>query len=144
MKKYLVIAHYDGDHTPVVDAVRELAQQDPQATFHLIVPATPPHTGEWTWTDEEAYRVGKQRMASLLSEFKSANATITGDVVNYTTTGAVEEALQKDSYDELVVGTPREGDARTTFEELEQHVQRLSQIPMRHVVALDAQAVHKA
>lgn len=144
MKKYLVIANYQGDHSPVVKAIREIAEQDNTATFRLIVPATPPLTHAWTWTEREAYEAAQQRLNQLLGEFKRAAANITGEVVNYDSLGAVEEALKKEPYDELLVSTPPDEHARTTFEQYEHQVRRFSDIPMRHIVAPDAEPVPKA
>ena len=148
MPNYLVIAHFDGDHSPVTEVIRTLAQE-PDSTFYLIVPATPPPNHDWTWSETEAYDAAKQRLNSLLGEFKQTGANITGDVVNYASLAAVEEVLQKAAYDgtqydELVVATPPEDSARTPFADFEYHVRRISQIPIRHIVAPDAKPVERA
>ncbi len=143
MKKYLVIAHYDGDLTPLKNVVRELAQGG-QATFHVIVPATPPPTREWTWTEEEAYEAAKRRLNAEVEELKSVGADVSGQVLNYSALAAVEEALQKDTYDEVIVSTPPVGITDTSYDEYEHHIRRLSQIPIRYVVNEQARPIARA
>jgi hypothetical protein len=143
MTKYLLIAHYDGDHTPVNNLVRQLGQ-DKNATFNLIVPATPPETRDWTWSEQEAYEVAKRRLDQMMRELQETGANITGEVVNYSVLGAVDEALQKDTYDEIIFGSEPGERARPTLAEMEQHVKQIKPTPIRHVVAEDAKRVERA
>ncbi|HZQ05188.1 MAG TPA: hypothetical protein VFD70_01325 [Anaerolineae bacterium] len=143
MKKYLVIAYYDGDLTPVKNVMRELAQ-DGQATFHVIVPATPSPSREWTWTEEEAYQAALRRLNSQIEELKSVGGQVNGQVLNYSALAAVEEALQKATYDEVIVSTPPAGITDTSYDEYEHHIRRLTQIPIRYVVNDQARPIARA
>lgn len=143
MKRYLVIAHYDGDKSPLKQEMQDLARQDPEARFFLVVPATPPATQTWTWSEKEAYEAAMQRLNSTLSDLKSPGVNLAGDVVNFAALAAVEEALKRDSFDELLVATPPESEARTPFREFEDHVRLFSDIPIRHVMARDATSVER-
>lgn len=142
MKRYLLVAHYEGDKTPLWNRLRALSRDG--ATFHIAVPATPPPTNEWTWSEEEAYQVAKNRLDKTLEEMKSAGLQATGEVLNYSVQEAIEEALKKDSYDELIVSTAPEPEAHATFEQYETRVRRFSQIPMRHIVNQEAQEIERA
>lgn len=144
MKRYLVIAHYEGDKAPLKDLMLDLTRQDPQAEFYLVVPATPPPTQTWTWSEEEAYEVAKRRLEATLRELQAPGVKLSGDVVNFAALAAVEEALKKGSFDELIVATPPEAEARTSFEEFREQVRLFSDIPMRHVTAEQAQAIEQA
>src|SRR5690242_15013811 len=118
MKKYLVVAHYDGDRTPLKNFVSRLEKKEP-SEFHVVVPATPAPTHALTWTAEESYQVAKQRLDAEISDLKSVGANVTGEVLNDSTLAAIEEALKKDSYDELIVAMPPDNVARTPFSEFE-------------------------
>jgi hypothetical protein len=142
VKKYLVIAFYDGDKKPLVDTLRQLSQETP-SEFHLIVPATAPADKKWAWSEEEAYHAAKERLAGQLAELNASGANLTGEIVNNDDLAAVDEALQKDSYDELIVATPSDSDTRTPFEEFQSHVRRQSNIPIRHVTADQAESVER-
>ena len=144
MKRYLVVAHYDGDKSPLKQELQDLARQDPEASFLLVVPATPPDTQTWTWSETEAYEAAKQRMNSTLSELKGEGVNLSGDVVNFAALPAVEEALKREPFDELIAATPPESEARTPFREFEEHVRLFSDIPIRHVMARDAKSVERA
>jgi hypothetical protein len=144
MKRYLVIAHVDGDLTPIKEFIADTARDDGQSTFHVIVPATPPQTGTWTWTEKEAYDVAKRRLDATLSALAGCSPNLSGDVVNYDSDAAVDESLQKATYDELVVGTPPDPAARTPFEDFERHVRQFSDIPIRRIIIKDAKPIERA
>lgn len=141
MKRYLLVAHYDGDKTPLYNQLRALG---PDATFHLAVPATPPPTHEWSWSEEEAYQVAKRRLDSSLREMKDAGLQADGEVLNYSVQEAIEEGLKKDTYDELIISTLPSGEAHTEFADYETRVRRFSQIPMRHIINQKAEEIERA
>jgi hypothetical protein len=142
MKRYLVIAHYEGDRTPVKQAMYELNQAG-EAEFHVVVPATPYSENTWTWTEREAYDAAQARLKSTLTELQSGGAHVTGEVLSKSSLGAVEQALQQATYDGVIVATPPDADARTPFSEFEFRIRRLTQIPIRHVVAENAKPVER-
>ena len=144
MKRYLVLAHYDGDKTALKELMQELARQDPESEFYLVVPATPPATQTWTWSEREAYEAAKQRMNSTLSEIQSPGVNLSGGVHQYAVLPAVEEVLKSQSFDQVLVATPPESEARTTFEEIAEQVRLFSDIPLRHVTSQDAKPVERA
>ncbi len=143
MKRYLVIAHYEGTRTPLVKAMTDLAKQQ-ESTFHVIVPATPAPTDQWTWSEQKSYEIAKVRLDALLGELSGVGAPVTGDVLNYSALAAVEQALQTQPYDELIVATPEEPEARPSYSEYELHVRRLSNIPIRHIAVSSAKPVERA
>src|SRR5881275_2899349 len=98
MKRYLLAAYYDGDKSPLWHQLHQLGDD---ATFHLVVPATPPPTHDWTWSEQEAYEAAKSRLDTTLREMKAAGLQATGEVLNYSVQEAIEEGLKKDTYDEL-------------------------------------------
>ena len=146
MKRYLLVAYYDGDKTPLWNQLRAMG---PDAKFHLIVPATPPPNNTWTWSEQEAYQVAKQRLDTTLGELKRAGLQADGEVLSFTEQGAIEEALRKDSlrqdsYDELILSTPPQDKARSTLAEYEKRIRIYSQIPIRHLVNENAQEIERA
>lgn len=141
MKRYLLSAYYDGDKTPLWNELRALGKD---AAFHLVVPATPPPTHKWSWSEEEAYEIAKQRLDTTLSEMKTAGLQATGEVLNYSVQEAIEEGLKKGSYDELIISTLPDGEAHATFEAYQTRVRRFSKIPMRHIINEQAKEIERA
>ena len=64
--------------------------------------------------------------------------------VNYSVQEAVEEALKKDTYDELIISTLPDPEAHTTFEQYQTRIRRFSQIPMRHLLNAEGQEIKRA
>jgi hypothetical protein len=144
MKKYLVVAHYDGDRTPLKNFVSRLEKKEP-SEFHIVVPATPAPTHTLTWTAEESYQVAKQRLDAIAGDLKSVGANVTGEVLNESTISALEEALKKDPYDELIIATPPDNVARTEFSEFEHRVRLFNKtVPIEHIVVEGAKPVERA
>lgn len=141
MKHYLLVAHYDGDKKPLYNQLKALGQD---ATFHVAVPATPPATHSWSWSEEEAYEVAKRRLDLTLHEMKEAGLQADGEVLNYSVQEAMEEGLKKAEYEELIVSTLPSPEAHTEFEDYETRVRRFSKIPMRHIVNENAQEIERA
>jgi len=142
MKRYLLVAYYDGDKTPLYNQLRALAQND--ATYNLVVPATPPPSDTWTWSEEEAYKVAKQRLDKSLQEMSAAGLQATGEVLNYSVQEAMEEALKNGTYDGLIISTLPDSEAHATFEQYETRVRRFSKIPIRHIINENAQEIERA
>ncbi len=144
MKSYLVVAHYDGDLEPVKQFIATTAQSEADSTFYVAVPATPPQNDGWAWTEKEAYDVAKRRLDTTMGALAGSSPNLTGDVVNYDTVAAIDESLQKSSYDELIIATPPDTVARTPFSQVEQHVRMFTKIPINHIVVENAKPIERA
>jgi hypothetical protein len=101
----LVVAHQTAATPPLLDAVRARAKRGP-ATFHLVVPRR--HHGlhkvmdpEDT-PDDEANDVLVDALPKLSS---AAGSEVTGSVGDSEPLMAIEDALHRGNYDEIIVST---------------------------------------
>lgn len=133
--RYLVVAHQTADSDELVETVRELAVEDGESTFALLVPATPPkHLA--TWTEGEAHAVAKEQAARAEAALRAAGAeieaTAVGDAHPFR---AVQDALLVDSYDAIIVSTFALRKSRWLHMNLIQRLERAVDVPITHVVA---------
>jgi hypothetical protein len=106
MARYLLVAHQTAERQELLDAVKELAAGDPQATFTLLVPATP--VGDLlTWDEREAKEVAQSRA-------ESAAAALRGQAINVVesrigdadpVSAVDDEFLAGHRYDAIVIST---------------------------------------
>ena len=59
MTRYLVVAHQTATSPELLRRATELAREDPEATFSILVPATPVQH-RWTWEEEETLEVAQR------------------------------------------------------------------------------------
>jgi hypothetical protein len=103
--RVLLVAHRTAATDKLAAAVRERAQRGP-ATFHLVVPAHPhglhkvvdPQEG-----DEGEAHTALQSALPVLSE--AAGSPVTGHVGDPEPLMAIEDAVNRDGYDEIVIST---------------------------------------
>jgi hypothetical protein len=103
--RVLLVAHRTAATEGLLEAVRERARRGP-ARFHLVVPAHPhglhkvvdPQDGD----EGEAERTLAQALP-LLSE--AAGSEVTGHVGDHEPLMAIEDAIHRAAYDEIVIST---------------------------------------
>jgi hypothetical protein len=103
--RVLLVAHRTAATEGLADAVRERAQRSP-ATFHLVVPAHPhglhkvvdPQEGD----EGEAETVLREALPLLGA---AAGSPVTGHVGDPEPLMAIEDAVNRDRYDEIVIST---------------------------------------
>ena len=75
MAKYLLVAHQTAEAPELIDAARELAAEDAEADFTLLVPATP--VGDlMTWEEGEAKEVARDRAESASAALRSNGVNV--------------------------------------------------------------------
>jgi hypothetical protein len=103
--RVLLVAHRTAATDKLVAAVRERAQRGP-ARFHLVVPAHPhglhkvvdPQEG-----DEGEGRAALREALPVLSA--AAGSPVTGHVGDAEPLMAIEDAVNRDGYDEIIIST---------------------------------------
>ena len=101
----LVVAHQTAATTPLFDAVRERAARSP-ACFHLVVPSRP-HGLDKVMDpadhgDAEATRAMEDALPKLSA---AAGSEVTGEVGDSEPLMAIQDALTRDGYDEIIIST---------------------------------------
>jgi len=132
--RVLVVAHQTAATEPLLEAVRQRAQQGP-AKFHLVVPKQPhgidklanPHDAK----HEEAQQVLEDALPKLTD---AAGAQVTGNVGDHEPLMAIEDALNLTGpYDEIIISTLPPGISRWLHLDLVSKV-RGEGLPVTHVV----------
>jgi len=103
--RVLLVAHRTAATQGLREAVRERAARGP-ATFHLVVPAHPHGLHKVVDPQEGDEGEAERTLAAalpLLSE--AAGSEVTGHVGDHEPLMAIEDAIHRGSYDEIVIST---------------------------------------
>ncbi len=132
--KVLVVAHQTAATTPLIEAIRERAQEGP-VRFHLVVPRQPhrldkvlnPHE-----TGEEDARTVMAEALPRLSE--AAGQEVTGSIGDSEPLMAIEDAVHLGGYDEIIISTLPLGVSRWLKLDVVSKAKGLG-LPVTHVLA---------
>lgn len=133
VRRYLVVANQTlgGDH--LLNKVRECSDSGP-AGFHVVVPATPP--GEHlTYTEGEAQAIAERRLDQALARFRELGVEVDGHVGDPSPLLAIEDALRKEEFDEIILSTLPPGMSRWIKLDLPHRVERSFNLPVTHLIA---------
>ena len=137
--RYLVVAHQTATSGALLDKLQDLAKDDDEAVFTLLVPATPRGQG-LTWTEGGSVAQA-QGVASVASRrFQSAGlrmaGTITGDA---SPLQAISDALGSVvEFDAIVISTLPPGVSRWLKMDVHARARRQFGLPVIFVVASGA------
>jgi hypothetical protein len=138
--RVLLVAHRTAATTGLYDAVRERARRGP-ATFHLVVPANPHGLHKVVDPQEGDAGEGERTLAHalpLLSE--AAGAPVTGHVGDPEPLMAIQDAINRAGYDEIVISTLPRRVSRWLRLDLVSKARGLG-LPITHVEAQEEQQV---
>lgn len=119
----LVVANVTAASDDLIAALTERAEEGP-AEFTLLIPATGGH-------NEEA----KRALAGALERMRGAGLEVSGSVGDSDPVVAVHEEWDPRRYDEVVVSTLPTGASRWLQIDLPHRIERLTDVPVRHVVS---------
>lgn len=135
MGRYLVVAHQTAESPELLQALRDIADDDAAAQFELVVPAT--HVEHVAgWTEGEAATVAADRAAAAQRRFEEAGVHVVaarpGDARPYE---ATLDALNDGEYDRIVISTFAPGASRWLGMNVVQRLERNVALPVTHVIA---------
>jgi hypothetical protein len=113
MSCYLLVAHQTAESEELLAAARDLARQDPQAEFVLLVPATP--VGSLlVWEEGETAQVAKRRASSARGRLEALGLRVVdARIGDQDPVAAVGDELRDGRrYDAIVVSTLPPGMSR--------------------------------
>ena len=110
MRSYLVVGNQTLDSPELAAAIEERMAAD-QATFHVVVPATPNQRG-LTWDEDEARAAAQARLDEALERLRGIGATATGEIGHRDPIEATEDALRGREVDEVLLSTLPPGISR--------------------------------
>ena len=104
-----------------------------EASFHIVVPASPP--AGVTWTEGRSKSEAQERLDAGLKAFGALGAAVTGEVGDPSPVQAVGDALLSDTYDEIILSTLPAGPSRWLKQDVVSRIERHTEVPVTHVAA---------
>lgn len=142
MGNYLVVAHQTATSAELLSRAKNLAREDGEATFTLLIPATHPTNllhwsaeSHFVWDDEKTYRIAQDRAQEARSRFEReglhVERTAIGDASPVL---AIEDELRlrPDHYDTIVLSTLPAGRSRWLLSGIGSQVAKFG-LPVVHV-----------
>jgi hypothetical protein len=141
--RILVVATRTADSDALLEALLERARRGP-ACFTLLVPATP-HGWAWLADMYSAGDEGERLRRAAVERLRGAGLALAGSMVgDPDPLGAVHDATFFGTYDEVVVSTLPRHLSRWLRLCLPFRVQRMTGLPVTHVVATPREAPRPA
>jgi hypothetical protein len=138
MKRILVVANETVAGRPLIDAVKQRADDGP-VEVHVICPQNEPRHGYVVY-DTTVRDAAENRLKMTLAQLREVGIEATGDVVDPDPYSAVMDALRDVDYDEIIVSTHPETRSGWLRQGLVDRVARATRRPVEHVVVdLDAE-----
>ena len=132
MRRYLVVANQTLGGRHLVEKIRECIAAGP-ATFHVLVPATPPQDHA-VWTEGEALAIARRRLDVALERFRELSADVDGELGDEDPLQAIGDVLRDRSFDEVILSTLPPGISRWLRQDLPHRVERGCELPVTHVI----------
>jgi nucleotide-binding universal stress UspA family protein len=153
MRRYMVVANQTLGSDELLQFVRERAIAGP-SEFWLVVPATPvehlaarsvpmtpmPVMGgvlSLPGSREEARRLAEEKLQSALKRLVAAGAKADGEVGEGDPMRAVEAALSRRQFDEIIVSTLPQRLSRWLHQDLPRRLEHKFRVPVTHVEAAE-------
>jgi hypothetical protein len=131
MTRILLVANRTACEQHLLEEVRRRREAGP-CELHLLVPASHP---PGTWTDEQAEREARARLAEALTALAAAGFDATGSIGDANPVTAVGDLLRHDRFDEIVVSTLPAGVSRWLGQNVVRRMRSAHGLPVTHVVA---------
>jgi hypothetical protein len=80
--------------------------------FHVVVPATPPAGGGFTWDEEAARFAAQDRLDAFLQRLREKGAAASGEIGDRDPVAAVRDAARGLDVDEVILSTLPQGASR--------------------------------
>lgn len=138
MHRYLVVANQTLFSGALTSKLQELHAAG-GASFHVLVPATPP--SDHAWTDAEARALAQHRLDDGLRRFRAAGFPADGEVGDEHPIDAINDVLDRgDPFHAIVLSTLKPGLSRWLRWDLVSRVSGFG-IPVIHVIG-EREPVH--
>jgi hypothetical protein len=135
MARYLIVAHQTAESAELRTALRDITEQDPEATFTLVIPATPvTHLIGWTGGESAAVArdAGERARARWEADGVMVEDVVVGDA---NPVYAVADLFNQDRWDQVIVSTLAAGVSRWLNLDVVSRIGREVDVPVTHVAA---------
>ena len=135
MALYLVVAHQTAASPELLDALRDIAGNDPEAGFVLLVPATPV-THLLTWTEGESLDVARATATEAGRVLRAAGVALVDTVIGVPDPlHAIEAEHGFRNYRATIISTLPTGISRWLKRDLPTRVRTKLGVEVMHVVS---------
>jgi hypothetical protein len=137
MARYLIVAHQTAGSPELLERVKALAAADPEASFTLLVPATPTGHLLHNWEEGEAKQLARRRAEEAARRLTEAGIRVTAARIgSHSPLEAVGDELQAHpGYDRIVLSTFPPGVSRWLKGNLPAILERRFRLPVDHVTS---------
>ena len=80
--------------------------------FHVVVPATPPPGGGFTWDEDAAREAAEARLAAFIAGIEAQGASAAGEIGDRDPVAAVRDAARNRNVAEIILSTLPAGGSR--------------------------------
>jgi hypothetical protein len=134
MRRCLIVANQTLTGPHLIAEVLSRQATEPYE-FHLLVPASHPHGGFVGWTEGEAVKYARERLAEGLEAFADAGVPVSGEVGDENPVFAIGDVLHREHFDEVIVSTLPPGASRWLKRDLPHRIERKYGVRVSHLVA---------
>jgi len=110
--------------------------------FHVVVPASPPPGGSFTWDEEAARREAEARLATFLEGLRGQGATADGEIGDRDPVAAARDASRGRQVGEIILSTLPVGISRWLRQDVPTRLRGAVTIPVT-VVEEEAAAANR-
>jgi hypothetical protein len=98
--------------------------------FHVVVPATPPPGGGFTWDEEAAREAAGERLAAFIAGLVAQGATAEGEIGDRDPVAAVRDAARGRDVTEIIVSTLPAGASRWMRQDVPSRLRGAMTVPI--------------
>lgn len=138
--KVLVVANRTAESDELLDALRRRAEEGPApVSFTLLVPATP-HGVAWAADMHSGSAAADEHLQRALARLQAAGLEAEGKTGDPDPVAAVEDAVNFESFDEVIVSTLPTHLSKWLKLDLPHRVERATGLPVTHITASEVKA----
>ena len=132
-RKVLVVANRTAESPELLHVMRQRAAEG-AVGFTLVVPVTA-HGMTWATDMNAGGAEAEQHLTAALGGMRRAGLSVDGRLGDPDPIAAVQDAVNFDTFDEVIVSTLPHGISRWLGLDLPRRVERSTGLPVRHVTA---------
>jgi hypothetical protein len=111
--------------------------------FHVVVPATPPPGGGFTWDEEAAREAAQERLAAFIAGIVAQGATADGEIGDRDPVAAVRDAARGRDIAEVILSTLPSGASKWLRQDVPSRLKGALTIPIAVVTGRESSAADR-
>jgi hypothetical protein len=140
MSHYLVVAHQTAQSEELLEQLRDIEREDPDAQFSLVVPATRVNH-LLTFVEGEAYALAQRVAEDARRHFEGYGLhVVDARAGDESPLQAISDAVGRDVYDTIVISTFPQGVSRWLKRDVHSQARRKFGLPVISVVSQAARS----